>query len=490
MPLTLTRRGDYMGYIKDNQCTIHTPVILGKPEKTVYGKGLSIVPIVPSKCETKYEQSIYLEKLLPLEDYDLIIVLFSGGKDSTAALLRLLELGVPKDKIELWHHDIDGGHPTRRMDWPVTQAYVKSFAQAEGIQSRTSWRVNGFFGELYRMGASYPIEYEDGAAVKTCRLSPAQIKSEELREQILQGLDADDELAQLGYRMKFPAKSGDLARRWCSAYLKIVVSDAVIRNLDELQGFGCVDKFPAKSGIASGRWCTPVLKREIADSVVRNLSELSGLGSPRHKFPAKSSPQQGRYCSGSLKASVQDGVTSNMEQLRQDIKILIVSGERRGESTGRATYNEMEIHRTNATAKAHRLVHQWRNVIEYSERDVWEILRRHRINPHPVYACGWNRCSCAKCIFSLPKHWAGIKELFPDEYKEFRDDEIRLGFTLDNKKNLDEYIAGAVSCVDYSNDKAVKQLISGKFTVDDVYCNHDEWQYPSGAFQGGQGGPC
>jgi hypothetical protein len=111
-----------MNYIKDSMCTERTPVILGKPETPIYGKGVSILPTVPSKQTTIYEQSIYLEKLLPLEEYDLIIVLLSGGKDSVAAFYRLVELGVPKDKIECWHHDIDGGHPSRRMDWPVTQA--------------------------------------------------------------------------------------------------------------------------------------------------------------------------------------------------------------------------------------------------------------------------------------------------------------------------------------------------------------------------------
>lgn len=66
------------------------------------------------------------------EEYDLVIVLFSGGKDSTAAYFKLLELGVPKNKIELWHHDIDGKNKERRMDWPCTQEYVKAFAEREG----------------------------------------------------------------------------------------------------------------------------------------------------------------------------------------------------------------------------------------------------------------------------------------------------------------------------------------------------------------------
>ncbi len=41
-------------------------------------------------------------------------------------------------------------------------------------------------------------------------------------------------LKKYGYRMKFPAKTGDLSRRWCSAYLKICVADTVVSNLDRL----------------------------------------------------------------------------------------------------------------------------------------------------------------------------------------------------------------------------------------------------------------
>lgn len=38
--------------------------------------------------------------------YDAILVAFSGGKDSLACLLHLLDLGVDRSKIELWHHDV------------------------------------------------------------------------------------------------------------------------------------------------------------------------------------------------------------------------------------------------------------------------------------------------------------------------------------------------------------------------------------------------
>ena len=440
-----------MNFIKDSECTPDTPIIVGKQEKPIYGDGVRLKPRVKGRCDSEHFKKIYLPRLLPLEEYDLIVVLISGGKDSVACYLKLIELGVPKEKIEFWHHDIDGGHPTRRMDWKCTQNYVKALADAEGVKLRVSYRVNGFFGELYRIGASEPIEWidHDTGEIKQCKLSSNYLKCRELKEQATE--EMEELLKQYGYRMKFPAKTGDLSRRWCSAYLKICVADTVVSNLDR-------------------------------------LGELEELGGKRHKFPAKGGTHSGRWCSGNLKAAVQDSVTANLEETKHDKKILIVSGERRGESAGRSKYNEMEIHRTNATAKAHRIVHQWRCCIDYSEKDVWELLKRHHINPHPCYRIGWNRCSCMMCIFSTPRLFAGVKELFPDDYASLRHDEEVLGFTLDNKKNLDEFIGDTPSCVCWNDKKAIHSILTGEFGTEDIYT--ENWNYPVGAFHGADGGSC
>lgn len=150
-----------MGFIRDLECTKDTPLLYGVPDIPIYGNGVNIKPRIPGRNDTGHMKKIFLSELLPLESYDLIAVLLSGGKDSIACYLKLLELGVPKEKLELWHHDIDGGHPYRRMDWRCTQNYVQAFAEAEDVTLRCSWRVNGFFGELYRIGASEPIEWQD-----------------------------------------------------------------------------------------------------------------------------------------------------------------------------------------------------------------------------------------------------------------------------------------------------------------------------------------
>ena len=111
------------------------------PPRAVYGSGTGQAPYRPGRKDSAHMESVYLDRLLPFEEYDRIIVAFSGGKDSLAAVLDLLERGVPRRKIELWHHDVDGGHPTRRMDWPVTRNYVQAVADYLGITLRVSWRV-------------------------------------------------------------------------------------------------------------------------------------------------------------------------------------------------------------------------------------------------------------------------------------------------------------------------------------------------------------
>lgn len=49
-----------------------------------------------------------MNQTLNLHSYDKYIVSFSGGKDSTACFLYLLDNGIPLEKIELWHQDVDG----------------------------------------------------------------------------------------------------------------------------------------------------------------------------------------------------------------------------------------------------------------------------------------------------------------------------------------------------------------------------------------------
>jgi 3'-phosphoadenosine 5'-phosphosulfate sulfotransferase (PAPS reductase)/FAD synthetase len=149
------------------------------------------------------------------QHYDKYIVAFSGGKDSIACFLHLLESGVPKDKIELWHHDIDG-HGEVFMDWEVTPAYCRAFATHFGVPIYFSWKEGGFKREMLRNNQlTAPTSFED-----------------ENKKVITVG----GTRGKKSTRLKFPQVSPDLTVRWCSAYLKIDVCAIAIRNQKRFDG--------------------------------------------------------------------------------------------------------------------------------------------------------------------------------------------------------------------------------------------------------------
>lgn len=154
-----------------------------------------------------------LKKIL---SYDRVIVSFSGGKDSTACFLHLLELGVDKSKIELWHNEIDGREGSELMDWGCTADYCRQFAKAFEVPIYFSWREGGFEREMLRNNTSTaPIKFETpDEGIQT---------SGGTRE-------------SLGTRQKFPQVSPDLSVRWCSPYLKIDVAASAIRNQKRFDG--------------------------------------------------------------------------------------------------------------------------------------------------------------------------------------------------------------------------------------------------------------
>lgn len=83
--------------------------------------------------------------LLPLDKYDIISVSLSGGKDSVACLLYLLELGVDKSKIEIAHQRIDGSPSDEEfMDWPVTESYCEALADLFNLPIFYQWREEEF----------------------------------------------------------------------------------------------------------------------------------------------------------------------------------------------------------------------------------------------------------------------------------------------------------------------------------------------------------
>ncbi len=157
-----------------------------------------------------------VDDILPdLLSYDIALIAFSGGKDSLALLLRLIDLGYPRERIELHHHLVDGREGSTLMDWPITEAYCKAIAAALNVAITFSWRKYGFEGEMTR----------DGRAT-----APMMVPN------VAGGHTAVGGRGPIGTRMKFPQVSASLSTRWCSSSLKIELMGAYLRNHPKFLG--------------------------------------------------------------------------------------------------------------------------------------------------------------------------------------------------------------------------------------------------------------
>lgn len=315
--------------------------------------------------------------LLELDKYELFIVSFSGGKDSLACVLRLLDMGVPKEKIELWHQDVDGHSDKPFMDWPVTAAYCRAVALALGLRLRFQWKVGGFLGEMLRKDSltqGKAFEARDGRVITI----PSGRGKKTTRE-------------------LFPQKSSDLSVRWCSAYLKIDVASGAIAN-------------------------DPALK------------------------------------------------TTR--------KICYVSGERRQESTARSHYAELEKHRTSGQK---RRVDHWRLVIDMSEKQVWELIQRHGIVPHPAYYLGWGRVSCLACIFGDADQWASVRLIAPETFARIASYEAKFGKTITKGKSVGQMADKGKPYAACHDAELVKLAMGTGYDVP-VLVSPDQWRLPSGAY--------
>ena len=97
------------------------------------------------------------------------------------------------------------------MDWPCTTAYCRAVTDALGVPLYLSWKEGGFLREMLRDGVpTAPICFQTpgGTIGRVGGHGPA------------------------GTRLRFPQVSADLTQRWCSAYCKIDVMAALIRNQD------------------------------------------------------------------------------------------------------------------------------------------------------------------------------------------------------------------------------------------------------------------
>lgn len=317
------------------------------------------------------------EELPNLTSYSKVILAFSGGKDSLVALLHLLDLGVPRDRIELWHHDVDGREGLTFMDWPVTRDYCRKVAAALGVEIYFSWREGGFLREMLRK--------DDRTAAVRYQAPDGTIGS-------VGGL-----AGPLGTRRKFPQVSANLAVRWCSSSLKIEVGSSALRNQERFN----------------------------------------------------------------------------------NARTLFVTGERGEESAARGRYAILEPHRADGrSGKLARHVDHYRPIRDWTERQVWALIERYGISPHPCYFLGWGRASCAACIFGSANQWATLQLVAPTLFDTVARYEEEFGVTIHRSLSIRQLAAKGRPYPAATPEWAAIALSE----TYDLPVIVDNWSLPAGAY--------
>ena len=118
---------------------------------------------------------------------------------------------------------------------------------------------------------------------------------------------------------------------------------------------------------------------------------------------------------------------------------------------------------------------------------MWEILRMHRVNPHPAYRLGWSRLSCRGCIFGLPNQWASLKAIDPGGFSLLLEYERKFGVTIHRSKSIEDMAAMGKPFVGCGNQQLIEEALDRNWNHP-IISPAGSWQLPPGAFTR-SGGP-
>jgi hypothetical protein len=215
----------------------------------------------------------------------------------------------------------------------------------------------------------------------------------------------------------------------------------------------------------------------------------------RMQFPAIGDITCGRWCTPQLKIGSSTAFLNNVEELKNS-KTLYLSGERAGESAARAKYAQFETHVCDKrdSPKLKRHIDHCRIIHQYSEEQVWTLIRKHRVNVPAVYYIGYSRYSCKPCIFGQCDEWATLRVIDPKLFFDILSYEIEFNKTINYKRTKGETVQ--VSILDMANkgtpfpgayEPALVWEVNNRDWNGFIILDRDNWVLPAGAFKGGSG---
>lgn len=154
-----------------------------------------------------------------------------------------------------------------------------------------------------------------------------------------------------------------------------------------------------------------------------------------------------RFCTKELKLKP---VSKFYDTLRDDYEIHAYVGIRADESYSRSKMKEVSFDLDHLGVWIHRPLLKW------SADDVFAIMKKHDIEPNPLYKMGMKRVGCMPCIMSNHKDIRKIAKRFPDVIDKIRDLENKIGKPFFSVG----YIPDKYCSVSHLVDKEVKKKIN------------------------------
>jgi 3'-phosphoadenosine 5'-phosphosulfate sulfotransferase (PAPS reductase)/FAD synthetase len=171
--------------------------------------------------------------------------------------------------------------------------------------------------------------------------------------------------------------------------------------------------------------------------VRRDKGDLLEQIEARGMFPSSAA----RYCTSDQKTSqvakLMTRLVADSDVTGRPVRILNCLGIRAQESPARA--KKQAYGRDNAS-NGKRAVDRWLPIFDWTEDQVWQVIRASGLRHHPAYDAGMPRLSCVFCVLAGRRELVLAARLNPDLAATYADVEARIGHRFRNDLSMAQII--------------------------------------------------